>query len=209
MSRRLALTATLCAAFAAGAFFAGRAVSDEPPAGGGMPKEMEEMMKQWQKMSQTGPQHEFLKSMEGTWVGTGTWTEGGMTSKYSEELSSKMVFGGRFLQSELKTTIAASPPIPEMTFAGLVLLGFDNGKQRYVHAMLGEMTTAIGISEGTYDAATKTMTMTGVEVQEPGKERKYRLVQKFTSADEMLFEMYMTPPGGKESKAGEGVYKRK
>ena len=43
MSRRIALSVTvLTAAITAGAFYAGRAVSDEPPAGA--PPGMEEMM---------------------------------------------------------------------------------------------------------------------------------------------------------------------
>lgn len=208
MSRRLASSATLlAAAIAAGAFLAGSAVSDEPPPGS--PQGMEEMMKQWEKMKTPGPQHVLLKGLEGTWIGKGTWTESGMTSKFTEEMTSKLVFGGRFLQSDAKMTTEATPQMPAMSMTSLMFVGFDNATQKYVHAMLGDWSTSIGSSEGTYDAATKTFAMTGVEVMGPGKERKYRMVQKLVSADEWFFEMYFVQPDGKEAKAGEAVYKRK
>jgi hypothetical protein len=208
MSRRLALSAFLLAvAVAAGVLFANRAVSDEPP--GGMTPEMEEMMKQWEKIKAPGPQHELLKSLQGTWVGTGSWTEMGMTSSFTEEATSKLVFGGRFVQTESTMTTEAPPPIGKMTMTSLMLTGFDNVKQKYTMAMAGDWSTSIGTAEGTYDAATKTLTMTGIEVMAPGKERKFRMVQKFTSADTWTFEMYFTGPDGKEAKAGEATYKRK
>jgi hypothetical protein len=200
------LAPTLAVAIAAGSYFAGRAVSDEPPTG--MPPEAAEMMKQWEKLKKPGPQHELLKGLEGKWIGTGTWTDAGMTSKFREEVTSKLVFGGRFLQSDTKLTTEASPPWPSMTMNSVMYLGYDNAKQRYTGAMLGDMNTAIGISEGTYDAATKTFTLSGVEMLAPGKERKYRMVQKITSPTELLFEMYFTGPDGKETKAGDGVYKK-
>ncbi len=211
---RLALTATLCAALAVGAFCAGRAFSEEPPvappaAPPGSPPSMEEMMKEWEKLKAPGPQHKLLEGMAGTWVGKGAWTEAGMTSSFTEELSAKMVFGGRFLACETKMSTEASGPMPSMTMNSLMFIGFDNAKQKYVHAMLGDWSTSMGTSEGSYDAATKALTMTGTEVLGPGKERKYRMVQTFTSADSWRFEMYFTQPDGREAKAGEAVYTRK
>lgn len=151
----------------------------------------------------------MLKGMEGKWLGTGSWTEMGMTSKFTEEATAKLVFGGRFLQTEAKMTTEASPQMPAMSMSSMMLLGFDNARQKYALAMVGDWSTSIGTAEGTYDAATKKLTMRGVEVMGPGKERKYRMVQGFTSADEWTFEMYFTQPDGKETKAGEAVYKRK
>jgi hypothetical protein len=208
MSRRHVRSAPLlAAALAAGAFLAGRASSEEPPAG--MPPGLAEKMKEWEKLKMPGPQHELLKTFEGTWVGTGTWTEEGMTSKFTEDVSAKMTFGGRFLNVESKMSSEANPPFPAMTMSSLILVGFDNAKQKYVQAMAGDWSTSLGSSEGTYDEATKTLTMTGVETLGPGKERKFRMVQRIVSKDEWAFEMYFTGPDGKESKAGDAVYKRK
>jgi hypothetical protein len=206
-SRRLTLSATLVAAIAAGSFLAGRAASEEPPAGA--PGNMEEMMKLWEKMKTPGPQHDVLKGLAGNWVGTGTWTEMGVTSKFTEEVTSELVYGGRFIKAETKMTTEASEQMPAMSMTGTMYVGYDNTKQKYVHNMIGDWSTAIGTAEGTFDAATKTMTMTGTEVLAPGMERKFRMVQKFVSADEWTFEMYFTQPGGKEAKAGDAVYKRK
>jgi hypothetical protein len=207
MSRRLALLApTLAAAIAAGSYFAGRAVSDEPPTGA--PPEAAEMMKQMEKLKAPGPQHALLKGLEGKWVGKGTWTDMGVTAKFTEEVTSKLVFGGRFLHSETKLVTEAAAPWPAMTMNSVMYLGFDNAKQKYVQSMLGDMNTAIGISEGTYDAATKTFTLSGVETMAPGKDRKFRMTQKIVSANEWLFEFYYTGPDGKETKAGQGTYKK-
>ena len=207
MSRRLALLApALVTAIAAGSYFAGRAVSDEPPTG--TPPEAAEMMKQMEKLKAPGPQHALLKGLEGKWVGKGTWTDMGVTAKFTEEVTSKLVFGGRFLHSESKMVTEAAPPWPSMTMNSVMVLGFDNAKQKYTHAMFGDMNTAIGIAEGTYDAATKTFTLSGTETMAPGKERKFRMTHKLTSATEWLFEFYYTGSDGKETKAGEGIYKR-
>jgi hypothetical protein len=207
MPRRLASLASLLAVAAAALVYLARpATSDEPPAD---KAKFGEMMKEWAKMKTPGPQHELLKSLEGTWVGNGTWTEMGMSSKYTEDVTSKVVFDGRFLQSEAKMTSEAAGEMPAMTMTSLMFLGYDNAKQKYVHSMLGDFSTAIGSAEGTYDAATKTFTMTGAEQMGAGKERKFRVVQKIVSKDEWTFEMYFTQPDGKETKNGEAVYKRK
>jgi hypothetical protein len=208
MSRRLALISVpLAAALVVGSFLAGRVVSDEPPAG--VPSDPKEMMKLWEKMKSPGPQHELLKGLVGSWVGTGHWTDAGMTSKFTEEATSKLVFGDRFLQTDSKMTTEASEQFPAMSMTSTMLLGFDNAKQRYAMVMAGDWSTSIGSSEGTYDAATKSLTLSGTEVLGPGMERKYRSVMKLSSPDEWSFEMYFTQPDGKEAKVGEAVYKRK
>ena len=208
MSRRfVSAVAVVAATFAGGGFLAGRVASDEPPPG--MTPEMAEMMKEWERLKKPGAEHELLKGLAGNWVGTGTWTEEGMTMGFTEEVSSKLAFGGRFIQSEAKMTIAAQGPMPAFTGTSLMLFGYDNAKQKYVHSMVSDMSTAIGSAEGTFDAATKTFTMLGVEDLGNGKERKYRVLQKIVSPDEWTFEMYFTPAGGTESKAGVAVYKRK
>jgi hypothetical protein len=211
MSRRLSLSAVLLAAVAAGAFVAGRASSDEPPAppAGGMPPGFAEKMKEWEKLKKPGPQHELLKTFVGSWVGTGTWTEEGMTSKFTETATGVMVFGDRFLRVGSRMTTEAAPPIPAMSMESLMFVGFDNAKQKYVQSMVGDWSTSLGTSEGSYDAATKTLTMSGVEIMGEGKERKFRMQQRIVSNDEWTFTMWMTQPDGKEAKVGEAVYKRK
>lgn len=209
MTRHVALSASLLAiGIAAGAFYAGRASSDEPPKEGA-PAGMEEMMKEWAKMKTPGPQHEVLKVFEGSWLGTGSFTEQGMTSKFTESATATMIFDGRFLRIGARMTSEAAPGMPPMAMESLIFVGYDNAKQKYVHAMLGDWSTAVGTAEGAYDAATKTFTMTGVETLGAGKERKYRMVQHIVSNDEWTLEMYVTQPDGKETKSGAAVYKRK
>ena len=206
MSRRVLSLAVLFA-LVGGAFVAGRAVSDEPQPS--MPKDMEEMMKEWERLKTPGPQHELLKGLQGTWVGTGQWTEMGMTAKFTEEATSKLVYGGRFVQTESKMTTEPMGGMPAMSMTSTMYLGYDNAREKYTMCMVGDWSTSIGSAEGTYDAGTKTLTMTGTEVMGKDKQRQFRMVQKLTSADSWTFEMYFTGTDGKESKAGEAVYKRK
>jgi hypothetical protein len=211
MSRRP--FAFLAAAAVVAAFAAGRAFSEDPPAGG-PPADFAEMMKMWEKMKTPGPQHEVLEGFEGSWVGKGSWTDMGMTSTFTEEVTGKMIFGGRFLQVDSKMTTAAmkmgATEVPPMTMTGLMFIGFDNAKQKYVQAMVWDAGTNIGTSEGAYDAATKTFTMEGVETMGPGMQRKFRMHQKIVSADEWTFEMWFEPMGGGEmTKAGSATYTRK
>jgi len=180
--------------------------SDKLPKG--VPGDFAEKSKEWEKMKSPGPQHGLLKTFEGTWVGTGTWTEAGATSTFTEHVSGRMLFDGRFLQFESKD-VRASPMMPLMTTTSLILVGFDNAKQKFVQTMVGDGSTSLGAAEGTYDSATRTLTMAGVEILAPGKERKYRLVQKNISKDGWSGELYITQPDGNEAKVGEAVYKRK
>ena len=143
----------------------------------------------------------------GSWLGTGTWTEGGKTAKFTETFSAKMVFGGRFLQMESTMNSDAAPPNPAMTMSSIGFVGYDNAKQKYVNSMVGDWSTSIGTSEGSYDAATKTFTMTGVHSM-GGQERPFKTRFRVDSNDQWTFEMFMTVDG-KETKAGEAVYKRK
>jgi hypothetical protein len=205
MSRRRTVSVALvAAALAAGAFAAGRAFSEDPPAGGPMPPEVVEMLKEMEKLKATGPQHAELKLFTGEWTGKGTWTEQGMTAPFTEDLVGKMVYGDRFLHVDSVMT----SPMGKM--ASTMYIGFDNAKQKYVQTMLGDWSTQIGASEGTYDAATKTFTMDGVETLASGKTRKYRMQQKVVSNDEWTLEMWFEPRGGGEmQKAGTATYTRK
>jgi hypothetical protein len=169
---------------------------------------MDEMMKEWAKMMTPGAPHEVLKAFEGRWHGEGSWTDSGMTSKYTEDVTGSMVFGGRFLKIE-GTMKSEVPNMPEMSMSSLGFLGYDNAKQKYTQAMIGDWSTAVGTMEGTYDAATKTFTMRGTETMGEGKERKFRMQTRIVSKDEWRLDMWFAQPDGTEAHAGGGVYKRR
>ena len=71
------------------------------------------------------------------------------------------------------------------------------------------MSTALLISEGTYDAATKAMTswMEGPDMT--GKVTKTKVVTTWPTADSRVFTMYMTAPDGKEVPGMRITYKRR
>jgi hypothetical protein len=132
-----------------------------------------------------------------------------MSNKFREDYKARMVFGGRFLQMNTTMTTDAAAGMPPMTMSSLGYVGYDNARQKYVHSMIGDWSTSIGSSEGTFDEATKTFTMHGTEVMGPDMERKFRMVHRIVSPDEWVFEMYFTGPDGQETKAGEATYRRK
>jgi hypothetical protein len=169
----------------------------------------EARLKEWERLANPGPQHEFLKELTGTWVGSGTWTEAGETSRFTDEINARLILGGRFLLAEGTMTLAGSEGEAATTSTSASWLGFDNEKQKYVHAAVSDGSTTIDSAEGTYDPATKTLTMSGVEVTGPGRQRRYRLVQRYPTPGEFHWEVHVAETDGTERLAGKGAYRRK
>jgi hypothetical protein len=86
--------------------------------------------------------------------------------------------------------------------------GYDNAKQRFVSTWCDSMGTGIMVSEGTYDATSKTLTYNGDYEAMPGMKSKVRLLVKLVDKDHHNFEFYEDRGGG-ESKTMEIIYTRK
>jgi hypothetical protein len=115
----------------------------------------------------------------------------------------KWVLGGRFLESEFKGELGGGP------FEGIGLTGYDNSKQRYVGTWIDSMGTAIlPVSEGTWDASTKTITSTRMVQSMLGAPMQERDVTKIVSNNEHIFEVYATIAGKPEVKTLEIHYTR-
>lgn len=92
-------------------------------------------------------------------------------------------------------------------FQGIGTVGFDPAKKKYLTTWIDNMSLGIMTYEGTFDAATKTLTSLGEDVWE-GKKMKARDVLKIVSADQQTFEMYRSVDG-KEFKVMDISYTRK
>jgi len=90
----------------------------------------------------------------------------------------------------------------------MALEGFDNAKKKFVATWCDNMGTGIFMSEGSYDAASKTFTYTGEAEMMPGMKTKIREVIKVVDNDHHNFEYY-EDRGGKEGKTMEIAYTRK
>ena len=158
-------SALLGAVLTAAAFLASnRVFSDDPPSGGPDPL---------MKLLQPGPEHEGLKTYEGSWEGKGTHRDLPWTSK----MTGKMIMGGRFLQ--LDEDLTAPTPGGPMVLHMLAIVGYDNVQKKLVHVSLGDGTTALSMAEGQHDATKKLSEMRGVAHWPGGK----NVLNRFTISD--------------------------
>ena len=171
------------------------------------PAEMnhDEMMKAYAMAAAPGPQHAWLAKSAGHWKCTvKTWMDPNgepMVSEGTEE--SEMFLDGRFLRSHFKGTMMGQP------FEGFGTTGYDNAKKKYVGTWLDSMGTGIMMSEGDYDAQKKELVCHGSFTDAvTGKEQTSRMVSRFLSDDQHVFEMWGPDPSGKEVKMMEITYNR-
>lgn len=153
-----------------------------------------------------GPEHKILAELAGTYDATvKAWFGPGEPSESTGVMKRQTILDGRYLQEEYAGKML------EKAFRGMSLIGFDTQKKKYVTAWIDTLSTGIMITEGTYDAASKTLTSTGEDFDAgTGKKMKGRDVLKIIDADTQLFEMYRQPlDGAKEFKVLEIVYKRR
>ncbi len=153
-----------------------------------------------------GPEHKMLASKAGKWHGKGKFSMSpdgpAMDSDIDTEYT--MIMGDRFQSDVTKSDFGGMP------FEGHGLYGFDNVTKKYVSTWVDNMGTGIMYMEGTYDAASKTLTMTG-NMTDPaaGKSTPAKMVSRDTGADSFVLEMHGTDPKtGKMYKAFEIAYTR-
>src|SRR5205823_11223270 len=111
-----------------------------------------------------------------------------------EDATASLRFGGRYLRVDSTMTTGATPEMPAMTMNSAIFMGYDNARQKYVQVMLGDWMTGLDRNEGTYDEATKTFTMNGVETMGPGMERKFVMRMRVVSHDEWTLEVANVQP---------------
>ena len=134
-----------------------------------------------QDFPKPGPEHAFLKKMEGTW--DVTMKVAGGESKGT--VSYKMELGGLWLTSSLECDIFGSK------FTGKGLDTYDLRKKKFVSIWFDSMNTQPTIMEGTHDPVKKTLTMTGEGPGMDGKPTKFRSVSEMPDDNTVHFSMYM------------------
>src|SRR6266571_8331383 len=152
-----------------------------------------------------GPEHATLKRDEGVWDAQVEMHMGppGAPPQVTTGVETNTLIGGLWLVSDFLGTMGEQP------FHGHGTFGYDTSKKKYVGIWVDSMSTSLFHSEGHYDAATNTLTMTGEGVGEGGKPMRAREVVKWTDPDNKVFTMYMPGPDGKEVSGMTITYKRK
>jgi hypothetical protein len=94
-------------------------------------------------------------------------------------------------------------------FEGHGVETYDVARKKYVGIWTDSMSTGLMTSEGTHDAATKTMTgwMEGPDME--GKVTRMRSTVTMTDLDTRVFSMYNVAPDGKESLGMRITYTRR
>ena len=164
------------------------------------------MMVAWMASATPGEMHKMLAMSDGDWEGEVThWMDPAAPAKTSKTwATNRMILGGRFQQSE------HSGCFDGMSFEGISLVGYDNLKKVFMSTWIDNMGTTVMHMEGAWDAATKTIHMTGT-CTNPMDGKQMNVREDFVIVDDNTQKMTMYGPDmkGKEFKTMEIVYKRK
>jgi hypothetical protein len=162
------------------------------------------MMKAWQAYMTPGDVHKMMAKEDGKWDAEVTmWmTPGAPPEKSKASTVNTMIMGGRYQQSIHQGTMMGMP------FEGMSIMGYDNSKKMFVSTWIDNMGTGIMHMEGTWDDASKSISLKGTCVDPmTGKDTNIRQVMKFVDDNNQLLEMYCTMDG-KEVKNMEIKYSR-
>jgi hypothetical protein len=193
---RILAVALMCAALVGSALAQGDKPAQMSP---------DEMMKAYEAAAKPGPEHAMLAQTAGRWNCTvKTWTDPSAdpeTSEGTEE--AEMIFGGRYLRNHFKGSMMGKP------YEGMGTLGFDNVKKKYVGNWMDSMGTGILSYEGDYNPQSKELVCRGAYADAmTGKDMDCRLVSRFVSDNQHVFEMWGPAPTGGEVKWMEITYNR-
>jgi hypothetical protein len=155
-----------------------------------------EMMETWMKYASPGEHHHLLDGSVGKWEHKVTmWMAPGAPPTESTATSTAAwSMDGRWMEETFDGSMWGMP------FKGRNLLGYDNFRNEYVAIWMDNLSTAPMISRGTYDPATKTMTMIANvdDVMTGTRDLPVRQVLTIHDATHTTMEMYMPGPDGNE-----------
>jgi hypothetical protein len=173
--------------------------------GNEMSPEQMEMHKKYEAAGKPGPEHAMLAKNAGKWnCAVKTWMDPNAEPQMSEGTEeAEMILGGRYLKSHFKGSMMGQ------AYEGMGTLGYDNVKKKYVGNWHDSMGTGIMSYEGDYDPQAKQMVCYGSYADAvTGKETRSRMVTRFVSDDQHVFEMWGPDASGKEVKWMEITYNR-
>ncbi len=161
------------------------------------PIDSAEMMKAWESYMTPGTEHQWMAKTAGNWKAECSFykPDGSvMSTSPGIKAETKMVLGGRYLQSNYKGMMDGMP------FEGMNTMAYDNARKIYISTWIDNMGTGLMYAEGTFDKDHKVMTFKGNATDATsGKQIQFR--ETFTIVDDnnQLMEMYDTKDG-KEAK---------
>lgn len=146
-----------------------------------------------------GPEHAVLKEGEGTW-------EAAIVAQGSEwkgTLTARVALNGLWLLEEFQGDFGGMP------FEGRGSTTYDPAKKKYVNVWIDSMSASPMISEGSYDRATRTLTMTGSMKLPDGSDMKVTQTTVTRDANTRIFTLKGAGPDGAEFEMMKVTYTRK
>ncbi len=125
---------------------------------------------------------------------------GAPVQRSTGRLSCRLASGGRWLISDFRNETSG--------FQGHGVYGFDTLKRTYVGTWVDDLRSFLTLTEGTWDAAAKTMTFRG-EVKLPDRTLAWRDVTRTVNADTQIFSSYFPGPDGAEFLVMQATYRRR
>jgi len=151
------------------------------------------------KLPKAGPEFDVLKESEGAWDATIKMGDG---HSKGTQMCKADLNGLWYLEH-------FSGDLGGMKFEGRGATSYDAGKKKYVGIWIDSMSTLPMVSEGTYDKATKTMTMVGDMPMPDGKMSKVTMTTVTKDANTRVFTMNVAGTDGKATEMLQITYKRK
>jgi hypothetical protein len=167
--------------------------------------DMQAMMEVYKKLAIPGDSHKLLANWEGSWT-TKTRSWMGPDTPPTESTGTceqKMILGGHYLRQEYTGDMMGEP------FNGINIMGYDNHTKKYVSIWIDSMSTGIYFFEGTASPDGKTITQECSYDDPVRGPLVWRSVSRIADDNTLLYEMYITPKGGKEEKMMEMSVTRK
>jgi hypothetical protein len=164
------------------------------------------MMKAMMDYGTPGEMHKMLAKSDGNWTEDITfWMDpSAPAQKMTASCTNKMVLNGLYQQS------VHTGSFNKMPFEGHSTVGYDNAKKVFFSSWIDNMGSGIQNLEGTWDDATKTLTMKGKETDPmSGKDMDVRETMTMNDDNNQKIEMFKPGPDGKEYKCMEIALKRK
>jgi hypothetical protein len=170
-----------------------------------MPPEMQAMMEAFEQAAKTGPQHAMLAESVGDWTATvSMWMDPSAPPEVSQsEVTRKLELDGRVVEEVWQGSMMGQP------FTGIGRTGYDNVTGKYWSTWTDNMSTAVMLMHGDYDAESKTFTFHG-DYTDPMSKQKVttRTVLTTPEAGKEVMTMYELHDG-EESKTMQIEMQRK
>lgn len=162
-------------------------------------------MKKWMDYMTPGETHKMIAQSDGEWNAELTMWMAPNTppTKTTGACTNTMILGGRYQQSKYTADMNGMP------FEGQSTLAYDNALKKFISTWIDNMGTGIVVLEGTWDNATKSLTLKGKTIDPSTyKEIDMREVFKIVDNNTQVMEIYNTS-AGKEFKSMEIKLTRK